>query len=241
LLEEADQLMRQSFVDARRMPSIEGNGERMHPDDPWGPAAPAEPPPLGSPQAVQACAPALELLAEAEDISDSYALLHFLKGTCLIHSKPEAAHEAFVKARDLSPAMAPFQRASSDLTKVVAEVGHAKDVPVVDIQAKIAAGSELGIPEGKYFADNIHFSAAGHREAAEALVEELEKRPALIDGPRSRTPDPPAEETWKNLQLRSQEFTWGLGLVVPGAGMPAVGNEEPSNDDPSSGDDDSAQ
>lgn len=241
LLEEADELMRQNFVDARRMPSIEGNGERMHPDDPWGPAAPAEPPPLGSRQAIEACAPALELLARAEAISDSYALLHFLKGTCLIHSKPEAAHEAFVKARDLSPAMAPFQRASSDLTRVVADVAAAKGIPVVDIQAKIAASSELGIPEGEYFVDNIHFSAAGHRQVAEALVEELEKRPVLVDGPISRKPDPEAEETWKNLKLRSQKFTWGLGLVVAGAGMPAVGNEEPADEERSPGDDDSAE
>ena len=243
LLDEADELMRQAFVDARRMPSIEGNGERMRGADPWGPAPPAEPPPLGSGEAIAACAPALELLRSAEAISDTYALLHFLKGTCLIHSDAEAAHRSFIKARDLSPAMAPFQRASSELTQVVAEVAAATGVPVVDVQAKIAARSELGIPEGRFFVDNIHFSAAGHREVTEALLVELQKRPVLVDGPLHRQPDPPAEQTWKSLKLRSQEFTWGLGLTVPGAGMPVVGNDEPASEDEpaASGDDDSAQ
>jgi len=252
LLSEADESMRQSFVDARRMPSIEGNGEKMHPDNPWGPSSPSEAPALGSEQAISACAQPLELLARAEAISDSYAMLHFMKGTCLIHSDKEAAHRAFVRARDLSPAMAPFQRASTELTRVVGAVAEASGVPVVDVQAKIASESEHGIPEGRYFADNIHFSAAGHRLVADALLRELSKHPVLVGGANNRPNDPSAEVTWKELERRSREFTWGLGLVVPGAGMPAVGNDEApggqsqdtqgnAGHDESAGDDDSAQ
>jgi hypothetical protein len=229
LLSEADELMRQGFVDARRMPSIEGNGELLKAETPWGPIPPSEAPPLGSEQAVTTCAPVLDLLRKAENISDSYAMLHFLKATCLIHSDPKAAHASFVRARDLSPAMAPFQRASSDLTAVVAEVAKETGAPLVDSEAAIAAASELGIPEGRFFTDNIHFSAEGHRQLAKALVSVLEEQKIIADGPVNREPDPSGDVTWGGLKKRSQEFTWGMGLVVPGAGMPVVGGDEPSS------------
>ncbi len=232
LLSEADEMMRQAFVDSRRMPSIEGNGESLKASTPWGPIPPSEAPALGSEQARDSCAPVLSLLAQAENISDSYAKLHFLKGTCLIHSDPRAAHLSFVRARDLSPAMAPFQRASSELSEVVAQVAKDTGVPVIDSQGVIAAASSLGIPEGRFFTDNIHFSADGHRELAGALVSELEKLPIVIDGPVGRAPDPAGAETWKHLKRRSQEFTWGLGLVIPGAGMPAVGGDETPGQEP---------
>ncbi len=225
LLSEADQIMRDRFVDARRMPGIEGNGEHLKAESPWAPIPPSEAPALGSNEAKEACAPALELLEKAEKISPTYAMLHFLKGTCLIHSDPKAAHQAFIRARDLSPAMAPFQRASSELTAVVAEVAKDTGVPIVHAQEAIANASEMGIPEGLFFTDNIHFSAAGHQELASALVSELETQDVLLRGPIDRKPDPPAAETWSKLKKRSQEFTWGMGLVVPGAGMPAVGGE----------------
>ena len=232
LLSQADEMMREAFVDARRMPSIEGNGESLRANTPWAPIPPSEAPELGSEQAQNACAPALSLLEQAEEISNSYAMLHFLRGTCLIHSDPKAAHRSFVRARDLSPAMAPFQRASSELTDVVGQVAKDTGVPLVDSQSVIAAASKLGIPEGRFFTDNIHFSAEGHRELSQALVIELEKLPIVLNGPSGRTPDPAGAETWKQLKKRSQEFTWGLGLVIPGAGMPAVGGDESGGEQP---------
>ncbi|MBJ95028.1 MAG: hypothetical protein CMP23_11230 [Rickettsiales bacterium] len=226
LLTQADELMRQRFIDARRMPSIEGNGEQMRAADAWGPIPPAEAPELGSPAAREACVEPLSLLREAEAISQSYAMLHFLKGTCLIHSSAEQAAQAFVRARDLSPAMAPFQRASTELSTVVSRVASEEQVVMIDSDAVIAEASELGIPEGRFFTDNIHFSAAGHRELAQAISEQIAQLEIITNGPTDRKPDPPAEQTWAKLKQRSREFTWGLGLVIPGAGMPVVGDEE---------------
>jgi len=226
LVNQADELMRQRFVDARRMPPIEGNGEAVDPAAEWGPIPPAEPPALGSSDAVSACREPLALLDEALELSDSHALAHFLRGTCLVHSNAAAAHEAFVRARDLSPAMAPFQRAPSRLIDVVSRVGKEKGLPVVDLPAAFDAASERGIAEGRWFMDSIHFSARGHRLVADALLPVLAELKVFRKGPDPARPqDPPPEVTAEQLRDKASRFTWGLDLVIPGAGMPAVGDE----------------
>ena len=226
LVNEADQLMRERFVDARRMPPIEGNGEAVDPAANWGPVPPAEPPGLGSSDAVAACREPLALLDEAIEFSESHALAHFLRGTCLIHSDATEAHAAFIRARDLSPAMAPFQRAPSPLIEVVGRVAEAKDLPLVDLPAAFDAASERGIAEGRWFMDSIHFSASGHRLVADSLLPTLAKLPVFERGPAPNRPaDPPPDVTAQLLRDKASRFTWGLDLVIPGAGMPAVGNE----------------
>ncbi|MBN53146.1 MAG: hypothetical protein CL558_06170 [Alphaproteobacteria bacterium] len=238
LVAQADELMRERFVDPRRMPPIEGNGEAVDPNAEWGPIPPAEPPALGSSDAIAACKEPLDFLDQAIQLSDSHAMAHFLRGTCLIHSDPAAARTAFVLARDLSPAMAPFQRAPSPLINVVEKVATDKNLPVIDLPAAFDKASEGGIAEGRWFMDSIHFSAQGHRLVADSLLPVLAELPVFVRGPGNGRPaDPSPEVTAALLRDKASRFTWGLDLVIPGAGMPAVGGDPqdeaaPSADEP---------
>ena len=81
--------------------------------------------------------------------------------------------------------------------------------------------------------DSIHFSASGHRLVADSLLPVLAKLPVFERGPDPNRPaDPPPDVTAQLLRDKAGRFTWGLDLVIPGAGMPAVGNEP---DEPGAG------
>ncbi len=220
----AEEAMRTAGVGPRKMPSIEGSGENMRADLPWGAEEPHDALPLGSSEAQEACREPLSLLARAEALSDSYAQVHYLKGLCLLHSDEKAAYAALARARDLSPAMAPHQRASAELRQAIRLVGEEMGVPVIDIQDVLDQRSPRGVADGTWFVDNLHFSAEGHRAVARALV------PALVNEAKSIAPDrpkaPSGKEAWAALQKKSKEFTWGLGLVISGAGMAPVGEDD---------------
>ncbi len=153
-----------------------------------------DPLPLGAPAAEAACAIALPLLDEAETISDSWADLHFVRGTCLLHVDPAAAPASFARARDLSPAHAPDHRAPSALLDAVERTARAQGVPCIDLPAALAAAAGGGVPGSDLFLDNIHLNAAGHRVAGAAVAKALLDVPGVRTIPPERPADPTATE-----------------------------------------------
>ncbi len=216
LLEEAGALMEEGHVGPRRMPQIEGDGGGMQAGRSWRPLVDPEAPPFGSSEAIEACAAPLEALDRALAIDDGYALAWYLRGSCLLHSDPAEGRRSLERARDLSPAMAPWQRAGSDLVRAIAEVGRERSLPVVNLPAALSADAELGIPDGTLFVDNLHLSVRGHRVAAEAIAAELSELPVVRDGPPAdRQADPEPWETVNRMEVRRITPRWGLGVQVP--------------------------
>jgi hypothetical protein len=205
----------------RSLPAIEGNGELMKASQPWGPIAISGAPERGSVAAVEPCREVIGLLSEAREISDTYARLHYLEGLCLLHSDVAAAREAFSRARDLSPAMAPKQRAGGSWGLAMRRVAEDEGLALVDLPLAFAASSDLGITDGQLFVDNLHFSQEGHRVASGAIAEALSTLPIVAEGPSpKRATDPPAEELAELLRARARDPQWGLNIHVPGANEP---------------------
>ncbi len=221
LLEEASGILDAEGLHQRSLSPIDGNGELMLAADPWGPLPIPGAPERGSALAKERCGAVLGLLESAREISDTYALLHYLEGLCLLHSDPVAARAAFVRARELSPAMAPKQRAGAALGEVMKRVALDVGLPLVDLPTAFAAESDLGITDGQLFVDNLHFSVAGHRLAARAISEVLVGLPLVAEGPsEERAADPPPEVLERILAQRAREPQWGLDIHVPGANEP---------------------
>jgi len=221
LIEEASGILDAEGLHQRSLAPIDGNGEFMVAAAPWGPLPIAGAPELGSSLARERCEVVLGLLNSAREISDSYALLHYLEGLCLLHTDPIAARAAFVRARELSPAMAPKQRAGAALGEAMEKVALDAGLPVVDLPDAFAAKSELGITDGQLFVDNLHFSVAGHRLAAGAISEVLAALPIVENGPgEDRAADPSPELLARTLAQRARDPQWGLDIHVPGANEP---------------------
>jgi len=147
--------------------------------------------PLGHATSKAVCADIMGLLDEAEAISASWADLHFVRGTCLLHTDPAAAPASFRLARDLSPAHAPDHRAPSSLLDAIDRVAASEGATVVDLPAALARAAEGGVPGDDLFLDNIHLNAAGHRAAGAALGRAL----ASVRGVRTIAADRPADPT----------------------------------------------
>lgn len=221
LIDQAAGILDAEGLHHRSLPAIEGNGEFMEASQAWGPLPISGAPERGSASAKERCNEVLGLLSEAREISDSYARLHYLEGLCLLHSDTAAAKVAFSEARDLSPAMAPKQRAGESLGLAMRRVAGDEGLPLVDLPLAFAAASELGITDGQLFVDNLHFSQEGHRVASASIAEALSALPLVAEGPSpSRAPDPPAEELAEQLRARAREPQWGLNIHVPGANEP---------------------
>lgn len=221
LLDQASEILNNEGLHPRQLAAIEGNGELMKASEPWGPLPIDGAPARGSEVALARCAEVLALLDQARAISESYARLHFIEGTCLLHTDPAAAREAFARARELSPAMAPKQRAGQGLLEAMTRVAEGRGVPLVDTPAAFAAASEHGITDGFLFVDNLHFSQRGHEVAAEAVVEVLGGLALVQQGPATDRPaDPLPQELVRLLRERARDPQWGLDIHVPGANEP---------------------
>ena len=213
--------LNQEGMHPRRLPEIGGNGEDMKAEAAWGPLPIPGAPARGSEPALSVCGDIQPLLDEAMSLSQTYADVHYIQGLCLLHTEPPAALQAFERARDLSPAMAPKQRAGSELIQTVQELGKDLGLPVVDVHAAFARSAELGIPDGYLFVDNLHFSQQGHRVAAKAITEVLEGLSVVRDGPSATRPsDPSPEDLVEDLVRRSKNPKWGMDIQVPGANEP---------------------
>jgi lysophospholipase L1-like esterase len=216
LVRAAAERMETAGVGPKSMSGILDDGFTLQPEAPWGPETDATRPAPGSSEAVAACVEPLRLLDEAAGISETYALAWFLRGTCLLHSRPDEAREALERASDLCPAPAPHQRASSAMVTAVAELARSRHLALVDVPAAFAEVSEHGIPGGDLFVDNVHFSESGHRVAAEAIADVLGELSVIRDGPPpTRPPDPPAVQTAALLVEREGSPRWGQDLPVP--------------------------
>ncbi len=216
----AEQLMLERGVGPRTMPGIVDDGQDMDAEHPWAPVAAEDALPLGDSAAVEACAEPLAELDRALKLSSSHARAWFLRGTCLLHSDPVEAKLAFERARDLSPAQAPHQRAGADLIRVVEGVARERSLPFVDMPAAFAAASDHGIPDGTLFVDNLHFSARGHAVAGQAIADVVAGLPVFVDGPAADRPRRTAQQTAERVAERSRNPRWGQDLEVAGAETP---------------------
>jgi len=218
LMEQAREMMVQGGVAPRDMTGIEANGEYVEPGHEPQVQIVEGTHPLGHPDAVHNCTAVLPLLDRALAISDTWAEAHFLRGACLLHTDHAAAREALVKARDLSPAQAPRQRAPTYLQVVVREVAAEQKVPLVDLPTIFADQTETGVPGADLFVDNLHFNGFGHRVAADAIADEVAKLAPFTEGVASRPPDPDPKDVVKALEQKRRNPKWGMDLLPPGVG-----------------------
>jgi hypothetical protein len=191
LLDQAAGMLDAEGLHPRELPIIEANGEFMVAAEPWAPLPIPGAPPIGADIAQATCAEVLKLLASARKISESYARLHYLEGLCLLHSDVAAARRAFAAARELSPAMSPKQRAGDRLVEAMRRVAKDLNLPLVDLPGAFAAAPDLGITNGHLFVDNLHFSQKGHRAAARAIQQELERLVLVREGSAAERPSDP--------------------------------------------------
>lgn len=223
LIKQARELMVQGGVAPRDMTDIEANGEYVEPGHEPQVKIVEGSHPLGHPNAIHNCATVLPIIDRAIAISDTWAEAHFLRGACLLHTDPAAAREALIRARDLSPAQAPRQRAPTYLEAVVKKVAAAQGVPLVDIPRAFAEQTETGVPGADLFVDNLHFNGFGHRVAADAIAEAVAKLPPFASGIGSRAPDPDPREVVEALVEKKQNPKWGMGLKPAGTGEGLLG------------------
>ncbi len=218
LITQAREMMVQGGVAPRDMTPIEANGEYVEPGhEPQVQTVPGTHP-LGHPSAVHNCAAILPVIEQALAISDTWAEAHYLKGTCLLHTDHAAARESLVRARDLSPAQAPRQRAPTYLQDVVRKVAAAQEVPLVDLPTIFADQTETGVPGADLFVDNLHFNGFGHRVAADAIADAVAKLPPFAEGVEGRPADPDPKEVVRILEEKRKNPKWGMDLLPPGVG-----------------------
>jgi lysophospholipase L1-like esterase len=218
LMARAKVMMVTGGVAPRDMTGIEANGQYVEPGHEPQVKIVEGSYPLGHENAVHNCKAVLPVIERALAISDTWAEAHFLRGACLLHSDHEAAREALIRARDLSPAQAPRQRAPTYLLDVIDAVGAAQGVPVVDIPQAFADQTETGIPGADLFVDNLHFNGFGHRVTADALAEAIAKLPPFTQGTAGRAPDPEPSEVVRILEEKKKDVKWGMGVVPAGVG-----------------------
>ena len=218
LMVQARELMVQGGIAPRDMTDIQANGEYVEPGHEPQVKIVEGTYPLGHENAIHNCTQVMPILDRALAISNSWAETHFLRGACLLHTDAAAAREALVKARDLSPAQAPRQRAPTYLQDVVRKVAAAHDVPLVDVPGAFAEQTETGVPGADLFVDNLHFNGFGHRVAADAIAEVVADLPPFVDGTASRPPDPDPSEVVRRLREKKSNPKWGMGLKPAGTG-----------------------
>lgn len=169
---------------------------------------------VGDDRAVAACRGFLHELDALAEEAPRYSMTHFLLGSCLLHSDPESALVALRRARDLAPALPPWQRATSAMLEVVHAVGADLGIPVVDLPSELGARADAGVPGGEFFVDNIHLSPVGAQVVAEIIadaIRDLELKPR-------RAPDPAASVTQAAVIENARNPRWGMDLHMPGAG-----------------------
>lgn len=135
---------------------------------------------------------ALERLAAAEEIDDTYAESHFHRGHALLAlGRVAEARESLMRARDLD---ALRFRADGRINQVIAEVAEVEGVPLVDAATLFLEGAGLGspLPGRRLFYEHVHLNFVGNYALARVVLTEVEKLlPAEVRGGR-RGGEPPA-------------------------------------------------
>lgn len=125
------------------------------------------------PDSVARARQALLHLDRAETIFSQHALLHYLRGKCLVElGEHAAAREAFVRARDLD--VHPW-RAPSEFNRVIRDLAGPTASLLADVEeAFYLAGPEEGIGWG-LMTDHLHPSLAGEALIARTVVRALRR------------------------------------------------------------------
>ena len=114
---------------------------------------------------------ALTILDEALTIDERYAQAHYLRGRILWELKrPDEAKHAFVRAieEDVCPLRAP-----TAMVNIIQEVGHERDVPVVDFAGLLERLSEHATPGEELLFDHVHPTIETNRRLALLLLERM--------------------------------------------------------------------
>ncbi len=112
---------------------------------------------------------ALDAFTEALELDSEHAGVHFSAGRAHLALGQQAAREAFVRAKDLD--VAPL-RALERISELIEETAAREDVPLVDLPAILAAGSEMS-PGNELLLDHVHPDVATHSLIAERLIDTL--------------------------------------------------------------------
>lgn len=114
---------------------------------------------------------AVEMLAQAREIDDRHALLHFRLGQYYDHSFRFAdAKTAFLHAKDED--VCPLRMLES-MHEVVFQVAQRHDVALVDVRAFFESESPGGIPGENLFLDHVHPTIDGHKKIANLIFAQL--------------------------------------------------------------------
>jgi lysophospholipase L1-like esterase len=138
---------------------------------------------------------ALVVLDAAARLGEDSATVQFYRARCLeLLDRDEAAHTAYVKARDLDTS--PW-RAASALNEVIRDIASERALPLADIDRLFHARSPMAGIGWDLMADHLHPSAAGQMLLARGLAT------ALIEASGELVPEPDnlrTDEVYRSLQ-----------------------------------------
>lgn len=105
-------------------------------------------------------------LEEAVAIDPTYAEASWRLGQVLLEAgEVEEARRLFIQAKEWDVVSL---RAWTVITDTMAEVSEALDVPMISAEAVLMG--EDGLPDPKWFSDNLHLNTPGHGRLSEALL-----------------------------------------------------------------------
>lgn len=120
---------------------------------------------------------ALAEYANAARIDDTYADLVYSMGACLLAlGRPQEAKAYYTKARDLDTLRF---RADSRMNQGVQQVAQkltGQGAILLDLEARLSAQADHGIPGADFFVDHVHFSFFGNFQNALAAMEVIREQ-----------------------------------------------------------------
>lgn len=152
--------------------------------------------------------------AQAADLDDQFAELHFRRGRCaLAQGDAKTAANYYETARDLD--LLRF-RTDSQINRIIRKAGEADSVILLDSEQKFKALPRVkhGIPGDEIFYEHVHLNFTGNFELARMVFQETVKQ---LDSNPTNT-DPPLERCAELLALsdldRHQMASSMISMVV---------------------------
>lgn len=162
-----------------------------------------------------ACADALEQYAEAAQIDDAYADLHFRMARCLtMTGNLAAAKDHYVRARDLDALRFRADSRINDTIRYIAQ-SSGKSATLADTEALFSANSRNAIIGNELMYDHVHLTPLGSYLMARSLFQQIVPLLSAIVVQAAATTEPPTQaEAEKLLAFTNFDRTRVAGEMV---------------------------